>query len=296
MKEKIEICVVIILYNSGNSLPTFIECLINQTYKNWKLVVVDNASSDGPRGMFSAINKSNIEYLYNNKNKGFAKAANQGIRRGLDLGYQRFLLLNTDVYFQNDFMLNFIEKWNMIGGHVVSPRIMYMNDHKNSWYAGGHFENDWIFQVIHEKYDDNERASFRDVGFVSGCCLGIEIYAIEKIGLFDETFFVYWEDSDFCMRLSKNDIKMYYIEDSVIFHYGGLSSGGEFTISYINLYYESYAKFLRKHFGVWLSIQTLLRITLRELQRSRPRYKQIAATAAAMTRGMIMPLRQEPRI
>ena len=119
---------------------------------------------------------------------------------------------------------------------------------------------------------------------------------LERAGLLDESFFVYWEDTDFAMRLRALGVPVWYVPDISMLHVGGASSGGEFSPSHIRLYYRSYMQLLRKHFGWRRAVATLLRITRQQLGKPRPDHARTYRMARAMLIGLLSPLTPVPRL
>lgn len=80
--------------------------------------------------------------------------------------------------------------------------------------------------------------------------MGLSSEVLRRVGLLDESFFVYWEDTDYCMRLKAAGVPITYVRDPMLLHEGGASSGGETSPAATRLYYTGYALLLRKHFGL----------------------------------------------
>ena len=287
---------VTVLYNSRACLAAFAASLGAQTHRSWRLIAVDNASADGGADLLAGTADARIAVLRNAKNLGFAGAANQGIRAALAKGSDFVVLLNGDTVLPADFLARFLAARAALRAEVIAPRIMHLHRPDEAWYAGGHLEHGWIFQNIHEPYDPADTTTARAVEFASGCCLGISKTALTKVGLFDERFFVYWEDTDLCLRLKAAGLPIYYVNDVVIFHEGGHASGGEFSASYSRLYYRSYVQLLRKHFGPAVALRTVVRVALKELGRPEKKWRRLWAMLAAMARGLVTPPRPLSRI
>lgn len=175
---------------------------------------------------------------------------NQGLRIATDEGAQRCFLLNPDTVLPENFLKDFLDIWTRHRWLVVAPRIMRAEDPSQSWYAGGCLDYGWAFSNHHEIYSSDDTPDPREVDFASGCCLGLSTEALRRIGLLDESFFIYWEGADYCMRLKAAGIPIAYIRDPMLWHEGGASSGGETSPAATRLYYTGYALLLRKHFGL----------------------------------------------
>jgi GT2 family glycosyltransferase len=294
--QKPAVHLITILYNSEPSLRDFLDSLLGQDMQDWKLVVVDNASGDAALAMVEAVADPRIEIIRNATNNGFAKAANQGLRFAFRDGADFAILINNDTVFDGDFLRRFVEARMRLGADVIAPRIMNTSGPEEAWYAGGHFERGWILANVHESFDPTDARHWRHVEYASGCCLGMSRRALEKTGLFDESFFVYWEDADLCLRLAAAGIPIHYVRDPFMRHEGGAASGGEHTPARHRLFYRSQMQFLRKHCGMRQAIGAMIRILLREKGRPGVAWTDLKVIARAMLAGLQAPMSGPARL
>lgn len=279
------ICLVTILYKSEDGLTAFLACLQAQDLPNWRLFVIDNASPDGSLAIVSALADPRIIVIHNQSNLGFAKAANQGLRAAAAAG-SFIVLFNNDTRFEPNFLRRLAEMRAKLSADVIAPRIMDMEQPSISWYAGGHMENGWVFKNVHEGYREQDNQP-RTVGFASGCCLGLTRDVLARVGLFDESFFVYWEDVDFRMRLNSAGIPIHYVPEPMLLHQGASSSGGAFSPAHMRLYYPAYMKFLRKHFGFKHAARIMVRLIAKEVEQPTQNARHTRIMAGAMARGLM---------
>ena len=287
---------VTVLYRSERSLPTFLDCLQAQDLLDWRLYVIDNASPDNSLQILNACNDPRVTVIRNDVNLGFSKAANQGMRAAVAENGEFILLTNNDIMFNQDFLSCLIATRSKLSAGVIAPRIMQREQPEISWYAGGSLDYNWVFTNNHHKYDAADRSAFAEVDFAPGCCLGISREVLEQVGLFDESFFVYWEDADFCLRLKEAGVKIFYVPNPFLLHSGGESSGGEYSPAYMRLYYRSYMQILRKHFGFSYAIRTMLRLLSRERSRNVNSIYTVSLIARAMLLGLVAPLVKQVRV
>lgn len=288
---------VTVLYNSAPALPRFLADLRAQTMADWRLIAVDNASRDGAAELLEASEDARILLLRNGRNEGFARAVNRGLRHAArDPAASRFLVINNDVTFDPGFLGQLLAAWDRSCGPVVAPRIMRLEDPDHAWYAGGHLETGGLMMNVHEPFDPTDTRPHRPVTFASGCCLGLRREVLEQAGLLDESFFVYWEDTDFSMRLNALGVPMLYLRDPFLLHEGGAASGGEFSRAYNRLYYESQMVLLRKHRGFLHAVRSAWWLLRLEARRPAPRLKPLGTLAFALLRGLARPLRPVPRL
>ena len=281
---------VTILYNSAESLPAFLDSLLAQDMPNWHLHVINNASPDASVSIFAGRPDPRITVICNTKNLGFAKAANQGLRSAHAAGAEFLVLINNDTSFGPDFLRRLITAHAQSNAPVVAPRIMRRDQPDKPWYAGGRLDYGWVFTNIHHEHDPAGSPAPVQVDFAPGCCLGISRDVLEQVGLLDESFFVYWEDTDFCLRLKSLGIPIMYLPEPNLLHDGGAASGGEFSPTYMRLYYRSYMQLLRKHFGRPKAIRTMLRLLLRENSRPNRDVRKLHTMVRAMLAGLGAPL------
>jgi GT2 family glycosyltransferase len=281
---------ITILYKSERSLPTFLDSLQAQDLKGWRLHVIDNASPDSSLRIVTERGDPRITVISNEKNLGFAKAANQGMRAAIAAGGEFLVLINNDTVFSPDFLRRLVAVRSGLPAGVIAPRVMYREQPDKSWYAGGSLDNGWLFTNVHHEYSATNSSAAVEVDFAPGCCLGMSQEVLRKIGLLDESFFVYWEDVDFSLRLTKAGIKIFYVPEPFLLHSGGESSGGERSPAYMRLYYRSYMQVLRKHFGLRRAIGTMVRLLLVERNRKKRNLRVISIMARAMVLGLSAPM------
>lgn len=288
--------IIVVLYNSSEAFTTLWQHLQAQSCRDWRLIAIDNASADGSLDTLRSLSDPRLTIQANDANVGFSRAVNQGLRISAQQGAQRCMLLNPDTVLPPGFLQDLIDAWQEHGWAVVAPRVMLLEDPAQSWYAGGHLDYGWKFGNHHEIYKPAEPQVPRVVDFASGCCLGVTVEALERIGLLDESFFVYWEDVDFCMRLTAANIPIHYLPDPMLLHEGGASSGGEKSPAATRLYHVGYMLLLRKHFGLAAALRTMYRTLWWERRERGDQPGHVRTVALAMLRGLRAPLLPVPRL
>ncbi len=282
-----QLAIVIVLYRSRDELGPLWDCLRAQSFQDWRLIAVDNSPEDGGGDFLAARGDARVEVVRNAANLGFARAVNQGLHRALAGDVPRCLLLNPDTEFSPDFLAGLMAAWDKTGAQVIAPRVMYHGDPDRAWYAGGHFDDGWTFANRHDPYIPGGPGS-RIVDFASGCCLGITEPVLRRVGLLDESFFVYWEDTDFCLRLKAAGVPIQYVEEPVLLHHSGASTeGGERSPVGEVLYFGNYAVLLRKHFPLPRALLMLLRTFLKERSRTGLRPGSGGRIGRALLRGFL---------
>lgn len=287
--------IVVVLFRSADAVRVLWDCLQAQSFAEWRMMVIDNGADDDAGTFLAARGDPRVRLHVNTANEGFARGVNRGLRLGVADGAERLLLLNPDVRFDSDFLLVLMEQWTIRQAEVIAPRIMCQESPNVAWYAGGRLDYGWIFSNRHDSYCPGD-SDARLVEFASGCCLGLTRRTLQTVGLLDESFFVYWEDTDYCLRLKAAGQPIQYVAEPVLLHEGGASSGGERSPAAARLYYRSYAQLLRKHFGLRQALATVARVTAKEYGRLNQAPGHGRRVASALLHGLLTRLRPVPRL
>lgn len=237
-----KIFIVTINYNTAEDTKKMLASLEKLHHPDFSLhaIVVDNAS----REKFSLDNKGSIEttVLRSETNKGFAGGSNFGIEYALKAGADYVLLLNNDTIVDRNLisqLLKELESKKEIG--ITVPKIYFAKGyeyHKDRyksdelgnvfWYAGGYTDWSHVFskhrgmdEVDHKQYDRIENTSF-----ATGCCMLVKKEVFEKVGFFNEKYFLYFEDADFSERVQKAGYIIVYVPQAKLWHMTSASTGG----------------------------------------------------------------------
>lgn len=250
--------IVIVTFNSEKHIKRCLECIEkDSSVPIKKIIVIDNNSTDSTVKIVKDI-KKNISLIQNSKNLGFAKGVNQGIKYSKSNYY---LLLNPDAFIQKNSLLNLIncsEINNCIcGGKTTDMAGNEQGDHfrlPNLLVGIFDFTNmrkllisDYWHKYFYYK-DQKRIVDCFEVGSVCGGFMMIPKSIIEKIGYFDESFFMYLEDLDFCLRAHKAKSKVIYCQKARAIHIGGASSNNS-ERSNLKAWYASRKRYFIKHFN-----------------------------------------------
>ena len=223
-----EVSVIIPNLNGERFLSECIESLAGQTYKDFELIFVDNASSDDSVKIVEEFkDKLDLTIIQNHENLGFAPAVNQGIKiaRG-----EFVLLFNNDAFAFPDYMeklVEFIKRDEKIFA-VSSLMIRYFEKDKID--DAGDYYNvlGWA-----SKYGDGlPLSAYNRPRRVFSACGGASIYrkdVLFEIGLFDENFFAYLEDVDVSFRGNIAGYKNMYCPDAKTYHIASATSGSKYN-------------------------------------------------------------------
>ena len=216
-----------------------------------EIIVVDNNSSGNDVELLETNYIDFSTILKCDSNLGFAGGNNIGIRKALESNPGYILLINNDTIVEPDFLSILLAKINAdekIG--IVAPQINYYDEPEKVWSAGGKISRiRGSGFAVSDKLENEIAQTDRYVDFVSGCCMLIKKEVFQNVGLFDEKFFLYTEDTDYCFRVKKAGYKIYFTPSSKIYHKVNRSTENKFST--LPLYYTTRNRlfFVKKNFN-----------------------------------------------
>lgn len=236
MRPKVSI--IIVNWNGAVDTLECVESLEKITYSNYEIIIVDNGSADSDiKQLKNSLDKRNVSLILNDTNKGFTGGNNIGINAALKNNSDFVLLLNNDTVVESDFLEPLVElfdKYEKTG--ITAPQINYYDKRNFIWSEGGKISKIRGSGFAYsDKPDENKIKDDKIVSFASGCCLLIRREILEKIGQFDENFFLYVEDTDLCFRTLTAGFKIIITHNSKIYHKVGASTNK--NLSGLPLYY-----------------------------------------------------------
>lgn len=226
-----KLTIILVNFNGKQYNEACIESILaNQVSFDQKIIVVDNASTDDSMQILRERyeNDARIDLITLEANYGFSYANNVGMQRAMEEGADYVLLLNNDTEIASDMLAQLAECAKRHPDSMIAPKIYY-SDHRNViWSAGGSI-SPLIRKVSHIGLDQTDRGQYdeeTEIGFATGCALLIPRRVIERAGMLDEDFFLYYEDAEYSFRLGKMGIPVYYCPKAVMYHKVGASSKG----------------------------------------------------------------------
>lgn len=217
-----KIGLVTITYNSADVLQPFLDCVWQQTHSNLVLYIIDNASEDDTHLILEKENDSRLQIINNSTNFGVAKANNQGIKRAIADDCDQVLIINNDVEFETTLIEKLLQVQTEKSCSLVTPRMMYFDNPNHIWYAGSWFIKKKGYLPLHrgmKELDQGQYDEIVEVEYAPTCCLLAKKEVFQHIGLMDEKYFVYFDDTDFSYRVWKDKrYKMFYSPNVKFYH------------------------------------------------------------------------------
>jgi GT2 family glycosyltransferase len=231
MTESPLVYIIVLTWNGRTDTLECLRSLQRLRYSNARTLIVDNASTDGTP---EAIRREfpGVEVAANRSNLRFAGGNNIGIKRAIEAGADYILLLNNDTTVDPDFLPYLVHavEGNENAG-MAGPKILYYSDPHRLWFAGGKIEwwKGWVSHVGIREIDRGQYDEMREVDYLTGCCLLVRREIIEKIGMLDESYYIYGEDADWCIRATRAGYKLLYVPSARIWHKVSVSTGGHLS-------------------------------------------------------------------
>ncbi len=224
-----KVTIIILHLNNIQCLIDCIDSLNKITYNNYDIIVVNNGPGNTVLSdALSPISQHITKVIDTGNNLGFAKGNNIGIKHALQDSADYVLLLNDDTEVAPDFLtilINTAEARPDAG--ILGPKIYRFYEPDRVWFAGAQFSHDTcVATTEYELTDQSEDVIAVESDYISGCALLVKRDTIEKIGMLDERFFLYWEDVDWGLRCSKAGLKNLIVPGSHIWHKISVASGG----------------------------------------------------------------------
>ncbi|MDB5197127.1 MAG: hypothetical protein JWP88_1498 [Flaviaesturariibacter sp.] len=224
-----------------------------------EVIVVDNNSTDGSTD-YLAGTFPQVHFIANQQNTGFARACNQGLAVATG---KAILFLNPDTLLAEDSLhtgLRFLEEHlgaGALGVRMIDGTGAFLKESKRSFPSPmtalyklfglsllfPHSKTFGRYHLGHLPENQNN-----EVDVLAGAFMLIRKEVLDKVGSFDESFFMYGEDVDLSYRIQAAGYKNYYVADTTIIHFKGESTKRG-SLNYVRLFYSAMNKFVRKHYG-----------------------------------------------
>ncbi len=222
----IDLSIIIVNYNTKDLTLACIDSILKCNPKlTFEIILVDNGSTDGSQELFHKIQGNKLRVILHQKNLGFAKANNSGIKKAFG---QYVLLLNSDTEIKRgtlETLVEFAKHTPNVG--IVAPRLLNSDGTLQASAfrfptAKLAFQEYWLGKKIFEKYVPRVIKPTEIEAVVAAAIL-ITPQALKRVGFLDEKYFMYFEDLDYCRKVHAAGFKIYYHPDAEVIHHHGAS-------------------------------------------------------------------------
>lgn len=261
------LAIITVTYENYALTDDLIACFRKQTNSHFRIYVVDTS-------------KHKIDAVYPDYaitipslNKGYANAVNIGIKAALQDGYKYFVVINNDTRVNSDFVSSILRSLENHPHSIIGGKIYYeagYEYHKDKykktdlgnvlWYAGG--DVDWNHALTpHRGVNEVDIGRYNTIlptQFVNGCLMIYDKVVFEKVGIWDESYFLYFEDADFCERAKRKGVSLIYDPSVKIWHKISQSTGGSGSKLHAKYQEINRIKFCLKYGPIKTSIHLII--------------------------------------
>jgi hypothetical protein len=219
---------VIAIVLNWNNLPDTLECvesLRRSDYGNVRVWVVDNDSRQNPASVLGQ-DHPGVRVIRNSHNLGYGAGNNVGLRQAIREGAQYVVLVNNDVVMGHDTIRRLVAAMQANGKiAMATPRVFYYDRPEEVYWDGGTV--DW--ETGHTPHDSRNLPADSHIvksEWLDGCVLMVRVSAIPAIGMLDERYFLYFEDTEWSIRASRAGWINAVVFEAHAWHKVSRSTGG----------------------------------------------------------------------
>lgn len=264
------LALLIVYYHHPNQLNDFLASLVKNRGTDFKLYIADLSEQ------LTLTKKYAFPIqIISGPNKGYSYGVNLGLKQALKDGCDQFCVLNYDTILDQQFIKNL--KIRFQTSEAFSGKIYYAPGHeyhhlryqkqdlgKVLWYAGGTI--DWNHATTtHRGVDEVDRGQYsqlEETDFIPGTLCAFSKKVLDRVGWWDERFFLYYEDADYSVRIKKAGFKLIYDPKIVIWHKNAATTGGSGSALHVRTQAKSRLWFGLKHAPIRTKIHLLLNYIL----------------------------------
>lgn len=232
---------VVITYANQDTLSRCIDSIVERVFPfEYEIILFNN----GPDRIDAGIGMgSSIKVIESENNLGFAKGCNEAAKNA---SFPFLFFINPDAEFVSGNFSQLVDLLKVPHVAVVSPHLLSSDGKAEDWSMGRHLTP---FRILMNNFFPRKLAGFQSSApdWVSGAAFAVKKSVFEQFNGFDERFFMYFEDVDFCRRVKLKGFDIIKTKSIMVMHGGGASFSDKRTQK--RMYYESQDAYLRKHFG-----------------------------------------------
>ena len=206
-----------------------LECIASlkaMSYPQLEILVIDNGSGDSSKNKFEK-NLTDINTIFLPQNLGFAKGCNVGLEFAVNNQFDYALLINNDAFPAPQMLHKLVDKIEEDIA-LLSPKIYYESEPNRIWFAGGR-QHPTLLELRDTgrmELDGPKWKDSKDVEYLLGACLLVNLEIISTIGYLDERYFMYYEDLDWSIRVRQAGFRLRLVSDAHLYHRVAVSTGG----------------------------------------------------------------------
>jgi GT2 family glycosyltransferase len=252
------VCVITINYNHASDTINCVKSIIDSSYSNFKVFVVDNGSREEDyRNLASGLETySQLEILRIEKNVGYVGGVNHGLKLASELRPKYFIVMNNDTIIDKEAISELVktgEKYN--GEAIVSGKVYNMDEPDTLQYIGQWTKNETMIEYSPYVLNSREKdiGQFEDemeLGMTDDIFWLLPYKIFKKVGYYSTDFFLYGEQNDYVLRTKKAGFKIIYTPNSKIWHFEHLTTKSD----------HSNELQLNKHIEYWMNYAYLILI------------------------------------
>ena len=234
--------IAIIHHNNFERLKKVVRSALSAAGNHDEIIIIDNASTDDSSNKISTL-YPNINIITNNCNAGYGHCCNQAMRQG---NGKYFLLCNNDIVLPEYCLDQFEELFeNDSKAGMIGPQLLTQEGNKMNSYG----DSPTIFSqldLIGRLTSKKIATDYSEVGTLRGACLAISRVMTEELGMYDEDFYFYHEETEWCVRIKREGWKVMFAPEIRVHHVGGASTS--------NVYAGSRIEFFRSRILFWKKV------------------------------------------
>lgn len=221
------VSVIILNHNGRDYLGPCLSSVLNSAYEEFEVILVDNGSVDGSleyiRRYFPEHKRLKVIPL--DRNHGFAQGNNIGYQYA-DRRTKYLICLNNDTEAEPDWIQEIVRKMEqdpLIG--AAQPKIRLMSDRAKIDAVGGIMDYyGRTFSLGNRETDRGQYDAVEEIFYASGAAIALKKEVLEEVGLFDPSYFTYYEDTDLCWRIRLAGYNIVLVSTATVYHWGGATT------------------------------------------------------------------------
>jgi GT2 family glycosyltransferase len=267
-----KVFIVILNFNSYEDTAECIKSIKNIDYSNYEIIVIDNNSVDESVEKIKH-NFKDVRLIVSESNKGYASGNNLGIKHALENGAEYICILNNDVIVERNFLnilVNELQSDQSLG--IVGPCICDYSLRNRIQSFGARINLlTGLAQGLYKGVEyDSLMLKKKEVDYLGGACFVARRSVFEKIGMIPENYFLFFEETEFCLKAKRSGFKLECIKSSKVYHKGSSTISKFAGLSYYFLN-RNRVVFMRRNantlqmsvFIIYVTIEALARIIIR---------------------------------